>query len=166
LNVLDKLVNTSTGAKVELNEKTSDFIEQMGLTFEHLGATRIAGRLFGLLLLTPQPMSLTELADRLGVSKASISTNARLTGHIGLTHRVSVPGDRRDYYEILPGAFESALARRLSTIHELIDLAQQGLNAIDETEDVARARLEKMRGFYEFFLAELNTAFTRWKKRE
>lgn len=149
---------------MQLNEKTRVFIERMGLAFEHLGATRTAGRLVGLLLVGDRPLSLSELAGLLQVSKASVSTNARLLGHIGLCQRVSVPGDRRDYYEILPGAFERAVMRRMAVIHELIDLARQGLEAVEAENDTARSRLEHMRDFYRFFLDELDGALAKWQE--
>src|SRR5947209_18891567 len=50
------------------------FIERIGLTAESDGLSRIAGRLFGALLLDSEPRSLDELADQLGVSKASMTT--------------------------------------------------------------------------------------------
>jgi DNA-binding transcriptional regulator GbsR (MarR family) len=151
---------------MELNEKTRDFIERMGLTFEHMGATRTMGRLMGLLLVADKPLSLNELVSLLQVSKATVSTNARLTDQLGLTQRVSIPGDRRDFYQILPGAFERAAARRMAAIHQLIELSQQGLEAIEQDNDTARARLQTMQEFYQFFLTEMDSALAKWKKKQ
>ena len=53
------------------------FIERMGMAFETDGATRIMGRIFGLLLLSGKPVALDEIAESLGVSRASVSTDAR-----------------------------------------------------------------------------------------
>jgi DNA-binding transcriptional regulator GbsR (MarR family) len=150
---------------MQLNEKTRDFIERMGLTFEHMGATRMMGRMLGLLLVADKPLSLNEIAELLQVSKASISLNARQTEQIGLTQRVSLPGDRRDFYQILPGAFERATAIRLARVQELIDLTGEGLAAIERNNTVARTRLETMREFYQFFLAELDGALVKWKEK-
>ena len=60
-----------------MHQTVADFVERMGLTLEGEGLPRIAGRLFGFLLVHPEAYSLDELAERLQVSKASISTNAR-----------------------------------------------------------------------------------------
>src|SRR5690349_5908934 len=101
---------------------TQWFIEQMGLSAETGGLPRIAGRLFGLLLLSPGPRSLDEIAAALGVSKGSVSTDARLLLRHGWLRRVSRPGDRRDYYEMAPDCFGGIVAYRLSRWEALHDL--------------------------------------------
>lgn len=68
--------------------------------FQNENMPRIAGRLFGLLLLEGGPFSFAELAERLDVSRASISTNARFLTSQGMIQRVAVPGDRQDHYAI------------------------------------------------------------------
>lgn len=77
-----------------------DFVESMGLCWESEGLPRIAGRLFGFLILQSEPCSLDDLAAALGVSKASISTDSRRLEQLGLIARVGKPGDRRDYYVV------------------------------------------------------------------
>lgn len=76
------------------------FIELMGVISQTDGAPRIAGRIFGLLLVEGRPFALDEMAQRLSISKASASTNARLLLHTGMIRQTSKPGDRRDYYEL------------------------------------------------------------------
>jgi DNA-binding transcriptional regulator GbsR (MarR family) len=151
---------------MELNEETREFIEKMGLMFEHAGSTRTHGRLMALLLVTDNPLSLDEMAAHLQTSKASLSTNARLAVQIGMAQRVSRPGDRKDYYEMTPGSFESMIAHRIQAIDVFIGLAREGLLAIDSDNHVARARLETMRDLYEFFLGEMDAALDRWRRRD
>ena len=69
------------------------------------GLPRIAGRIFGYLLLNPGECSLEDLSSALGVSRASVSNDARRLAQMGLLERRSRPGDRRDYYSISPDAF-------------------------------------------------------------
>ena len=80
----------------------TDFVERMGLFWESEGLPRIAGRLFGFLVLQSAPCSLDEMATALAVSKASVSTDVRKLEQVGLVERHSRPGDRRDYYAIPP----------------------------------------------------------------
>jgi DNA-binding transcriptional ArsR family regulator len=77
------------------------FAERMGVFFESDGLPRIAGRVFGLLLVSGEPRSLDELAAMLGVSKASVSTDTRLLERRGLVERVGRPGDRRTFYQVV-----------------------------------------------------------------
>jgi DNA-binding transcriptional regulator GbsR (MarR family) len=149
---------------VELNEPTRQFIEKMGLSFERLGGTRTAGRMLGLLLVAERPLSLTDMAENLHLSKASISTNARQAEQIGLIQRISIPGDRRDYYEILPDSFESMLNIRVRAIGAFVQLTQEGLDAIEPGNSGARARLEAMKRFYQFFESELEGSLSRWQE--
>jgi DNA-binding transcriptional regulator GbsR (MarR family) len=151
---------------MKLNQKTKEFIEKMGLLFEHGGSTRTHGRMMGLLLVHDKPLSLAEMADHLQMSKASLSTNARLAVQIGMARRVSRPGDRKDYYEMTPGSFESMVAHRVQAIDVFIHLADDGLAAVETDNATARARLEKMKDFYQFFLGELEGSLTRWREHD
>lgn len=89
------------------------FVARMGQSTEQDGFTRIAGRLFGYLLLAEQPCSIHELAKALDVSKASISTDARRWLEHGILERVPRGEDRRDYYKIAPDFFRKLLQYRL-----------------------------------------------------
>ncbi len=122
----------------------------MGFVMERLGAAKTLGRLMGLLLIATRPLSLDEMARLLMVSKASISTNARICEQSGLVQRVGIPGDRRTYFEILPGSFGRVLEARTVIIAELKKLAEEGLEAVAADNDHARERLEEMRDFYAF----------------
>ncbi len=95
---------------VEAREK---FIEEVGLAAEADGLPRIAGRLFGHLLLSPDPCTLDEIAEALSVSKGSVSTDARLLLRHGWLRRTSRAGDRKDYYEMAPDFFAGIVAYRL-----------------------------------------------------
>jgi len=148
-----------------LNADTRAFVEQMGLLTDGAGGARTLGRLLGLLLVAEEPLSLDDLAALLQVSKASISTNARLCRQVGLAHRVSKPGDRRDYYEISPGSFGRMLENRVSVIQDMIQLAESGLRAIGADNPLARARLEEMRDFYTFVGVEMKSVIAHWNQQ-
>jgi len=114
---LDKTICSNyLSAMTEKNDPVQDFIEMMGLRFQDQQMPRIAGRLFGLLLLEGGPFSFGELADRLQVSRGSISSNARLLDDIGLIERVAKPGDRQDYYRIVPDGFVSLFRKQLAKL--------------------------------------------------
>ena len=49
-----------------MDAQTEDFIENMGLSLEADGLPRIAGRIFGLLLVSEGALSLDDLASELG----------------------------------------------------------------------------------------------------
>jgi DNA-binding MarR family transcriptional regulator len=146
-----------------LNPETVQFIEQLGLGIERLGLTRSFGRVFGLLLVADRPLSLDEIADQLHLSKASVSTNARSCEEFGLARRVGVRGNRRDFYEIAPRAFEHMTAKRVVAIHSMAGLAALGLEAVGDAPSPARDRLTEMLDFYLFMGEHVEELLERWR---
>ena len=93
---------------------TSPFVERLAVALEMDGFPRIAGRIFGLLIISDTDISLDEIASTLGASKASASVNTRMLEDKGFIERVSRPGDRRDYYRIASNLFVKTMEQRLS----------------------------------------------------
>lgn len=109
-----------------MDQATRDFIESMGRQFEEDGAPRIAGRLFGLLMVQEEPSSLDDVAEQLQVSKGSASSNARLLEQLGIAERVTRAGDRRDYYQISPDIGERTLDRALQGLQRMLERLRKG----------------------------------------
>lgn len=110
----------------------------MGLMTEADGLPRIAGRIFGYLMLTPGECSIEDLASALGVSRASVSSDTRRLAQIGLLERRSRPGDRRDYYIISRDAFRRSIEHRIASLrrfHGLIDEARALAGDAPEVRD-------------------------------
>ena len=100
------------------------FIERMGDHFEAEGMPRISGRLFGLMLVEVGPISFSDLAERLGVSRASISTNSRLLERDGLIERVRPDGERRDFFRLSDQPFVNMIrgvAARMRETRQLVE---------------------------------------------
>ena len=68
----------------DINEIKDAFVEGMGRISKFWGFNRLMGQLYGLLYLSPEPMTLDELADGLMVSKGSVSTNIRAIERWGM----------------------------------------------------------------------------------
>jgi DNA-binding transcriptional regulator GbsR (MarR family) len=147
-----------------MDAQTVNFIERMGLVLESEGLPRIAGRIFGLLLISEDARSLDDLAADLRVSKGSASTNARLLEQRGLLERVCRPADRRDYYSVPSDLFTHTMVQRLARwqrFHEVIGAACTNL-AIRSAE--VRNRLEEYEQAYAFMSQVIREALTRWQE--
>ena len=123
------------------------FIERMGLSAQGDGLPRIAGRIMGYFIIHGGPTSLSTLADSLAVSRASISTNARMLRDLGVLDATSVPGDRQDYYQLAPRHYVRVLegyVQRMGALGESLAVAERD---IDDRHAGAQARLADMRGF-------------------
>ena len=106
---------------------TRAFIDRMGIRFERDGMPRIAGQMLGLLLVSRDPQSLDEIATAVQVSKASVSSNARLLERMGLIVRSARPGDRRDYYSVAADVNSRILEHRLGVMREMQGILEIGL---------------------------------------
>ena len=62
------------------------------------GFSDVMGRLYGILLLSPEPMSLDQLSEGLQISKGSVSMNMRSLERWGMAKEVWVRGERKKYY--------------------------------------------------------------------
>jgi DNA-binding transcriptional regulator GbsR (MarR family) len=146
-----------------MDAATAYFIERMGLALEADGLPRIAGRIFGLLLVSEDARSLDDLAYELGVSKASVSTNARMLEQRGVLERMSRPADRRDYYRAPPDLFSHTMAQRLARwerFHEAIGAARTSLPIRSRK---VLERLEEYEEAYSFMAQAIREALTRWQ---
>jgi predicted transcriptional regulator len=143
----------------------TDFIERLGVLMENDGLPRIAGRLFGALLLSSEPESLDDLASRLAVSKGSVSVNARLLEQRGLIERVSQPGNRRDFYQASGDLFRRSMEHRLArwrALHEIVTGVRASGAPLDP---VVEGRLEEIEAAYGHVLSAFTEVLDRWSRR-
>jgi DNA-binding transcriptional regulator GbsR (MarR family) len=141
------------------------FIEEVGLMFEEVGLPRMAGRIFGWLLVSDPPQqSHTELAEVLQASKGSISTMTRLLIQINLIERLSLPGDRRDYFQIKPHAWSQLTQQRLAQVKAFRQLAERGLLLMPDNAPHLQTRLQEMRDIHAFWERELPLIHQRWEQ--
>ncbi len=149
--------------RAAMDAQTANFIERMALALESDGLPRIAGRIFGLLLISEDARSLDDLAAELRVSKGSVSTNARLLEQRGILERICRPADRRDYYRVPPDLFSHTMAQRLARwqrFHEAIGAARTSL-PIRSREVLDR--LEEYEAAYAFMSRVIGDALARWQ---
>lgn len=77
-----------------------DFICLMGEIAKHLGLNRMVGQIYGLLYLSPKPVSLETIVNKLKISKASASLNVRELEKWEAVRQAWIPGSRKDFYEV------------------------------------------------------------------
>jgi DNA-binding transcriptional regulator GbsR (MarR family) len=82
-----------------LDKAKENLIQELGRLTSFAGFNKVMGHIYGLLYLSPEPVSLDEIAGQLGISKGNASLNIRAMVRWGLLQPVSKKGDRRDYYQ-------------------------------------------------------------------
>lgn len=127
------------------------------------GLPRIAGRIFGFLLVHPGPCSLDDLSTELGVSKASISVDARRLEALGYLERISRHADRRDYYAISTDVFTRSLELRLDRFRQFRALIDHARTLRISSAEV-RVRLNDLEAAYDVAVKAIEGAVTTWQK--
>ena len=148
----------------QLEEKS--FVESVGIVFEHTGLPRMAGRIFGWLLIADPPhQSTSELSEALMASKGSISTITRLLIRTGLVERLSLPGVRHDYFRLCPDAWHYVIRHGLEDeIKMFRQLAEHGLELLANKTPLTRKWLEEMRDVYGYLEHEFPALLERWEQ--
>jgi DNA-binding MarR family transcriptional regulator len=143
----------------------TEFVDRMGHAAESDGLSPIAGRLFAALLLSEDPRSLDDLAESLGVSKASVSTEARRLLERGIVERVSARGDRRDYYELAPDFFAQVIRSRVARWRRLHDLVARVGATPAGLSPVVRDRMASIEDIHSFVVERVTAALAEWERR-
>jgi DNA-binding transcriptional regulator GbsR (MarR family) len=144
---------------------TTRFTERMAEIFEQEGQPPIAGRILALLLLSEEPLCLDQLAGALRVSKASASTNARLLAHFGVITRARLPGDRRDFYSVVPDLFERTTLQRLEQWQRFTAAVGEARRRVPPRRRVVRARLEGYETAFAYLSGTISRSLSQWHRR-
>lgn len=153
-------------AELELSDSLQQFIESMGVFFERYGISRIGGRMLGLLMVSERDLSLDDIAGTLGVSRASVSTNARMLILYGMAQLVTRPGDRRDYYRLPPDTWARATEAEMDAILTMRRIAESGLAAARASDRAATEHLEDMIAYSDLMLEDRRSVLEHWRQRK
>lgn len=151
----------------DLREVHDNMLDGMSQLADYFGFSKVMGQLYGTLLLSPGPLSLDDMMDRLSISKASVSMNMRTLEHMGMVRQVWVRGGsgRRKYYEaetdfwqIITNLFSGREMRDVDrAIHSLDDNSEQLKDSMkkmsDEEKELAELYIERMhqlQGLFQF----------------
>ena len=148
-------------------EPTEDqrFAEEMGQTFDRWSLPRMAGRVWGILLVSEEPaLSSQDLADRLHASAGSISTATRYLLDHRLIERVRRPGERKEFFRFDPTSTYAMFQQRIDAVagmHRIFEIAEPRF----EDRPVATARLAQMHDFYEWMELQLRALMREWRSQ-
>lgn len=126
-------------------------IESMERSAEVYGLSRSAGRVYGVLYFADAPLSISELVDRTGYAKSTISNVTRRLERLSIIRRRSSRGGGRrvqfeaeaDVWFILQDVLRQHLQREMQATIRTLDRAEGELDELDETE-ATRRHIEKM----------------------
>ena len=131
-----------------VNKSVDHFIEQMGVVTQSEGLPRISGQIFALLLIEAGPFSFSEIAQRLAVSRGSVSTNTRLLENLGMIERVSKMGDRCDYFQLAHDPYSKLVKGALRRMKKSIAVVQEAQADLPAGWSESLQRLQSLEHFY------------------
>lgn len=148
-----------------LSAANDSMLDGLGQLADYFGYNRVMGKMYGALLLSPEPMSLDDVMNHLDISKASVSMNMRTLENLGIVREVWVRGDRRKFYEAEPDFWKILTnvlgSRELREVNEALNVLERNMENIrasetdmhDKDQELAQFYVERMsqvRGFFRF----------------
>lgn len=146
----------------ETEDAIAEFVERMGLIIQADGLPRIAGRILGLMIVHGGPFGFAELAERLSVSRASISTNTRLLEDLGVIERTAMSGDRQDYFRLSRQPYARMLRGYVERMHRAREVVQGAQGALPLDMAAAQERLAELDAFYEALIDSFVNVIEAW----
>jgi DNA-binding MarR family transcriptional regulator len=142
-----------------------EWVEQLAMLLERDGLPRMAGRVFGwLLVCEPAEQTSEDLARAVQGSKASMSTMTRLLLQAGLVEKVRLPGARRDVFRVRPGQWQQLWRSRMQMVLEVTALVERGLGLLAHRAPASQARLAELHAQYQFVGEVFPQLLERWER--
>lgn len=145
-----------------LDEAQRRFIDDFGQMYARYGLALSFGRVFGLLLVSDEPISLDDIAATLGISKTGASVTTRELERAGVARRLGTRGSRRILYEATDD-MDPIFAAMFARIRDSLATLQRAAPTLAEGR--AKQRLRSMMALHEFWLRESASIMERWRSR-
>jgi DNA-binding transcriptional regulator GbsR (MarR family) len=136
---------------ISLPPSAERFVLQWGDLGGRWGVNRSVGQIHALLYLSEKPLTADDIADQLGMARSNVSNSLKELQTWRLIKRVSVLGDRRDYFEaeadvwemllrIVAGRKEREIDPAIATLRQCAEAAKGDARL----HSVSAARLSEM----------------------
>jgi DNA-binding transcriptional regulator GbsR (MarR family) len=132
--------------KHAMDQLTAIFVEGMGAAAATSGVlTQLQGRIFGLLYMHPEPLSLDEITQELQQSKSNVSVQIRGLLDWQLVRQLRIKGSRKDHYEAATDfwrVMQEIMERRFRwNMRQVLATADETVQALGRRDDHGAARL-------------------------
>lgn len=149
--------------KARFSAAATGFEEGVARICRLYGVNPLCGRLYAMLFLAPEPLSLDELCERAGAAKSTVSVALRQLVALRVARRLPSRTDRRDFYEAATDPWEILadwsrlyVTPEIEMWRETGDALENALRSAKDAprgraKDELRARLSRMRSFVDLF---------------
>lgn len=144
----------SKDTETRLPSAVENFILRWGEMGTHWGINRSIAQIHALLYVSEHALTAEQISNRLGIARSNVSNSLRELVVWKLVRRVSVRGDRRDYFEaetdlweIVTRIAEGRKAREVDPVRLALKECIEEAEADPEVSGVAMTRLADMMAF-------------------
>jgi DNA-binding transcriptional regulator GbsR (MarR family) len=125
----------------------------------------MTGRILGWLMIVNQPhQSTSQLVEALSATKSSVSSATNLLIRVGFLERVSLPGERVNYFRLRPAGWQHMMNQRVAQISMFRRTLEHGMKLLEGKDQANREWLEEMLNMYTFLERELPAWLERWQE--
>jgi len=83
---------------MDYKEAKNKFISTWGALGTLWGINKAMAQIHALLFISPEPLSMEDIMEDLGISRGNTSMNLRHLMEWGIVHKVNVPGERKEFF--------------------------------------------------------------------
>jgi len=143
-----------------LKKIKKEFTQGLSQISRFWGFPKGMGAIFAVLYLSPTSLSLDEIVKETGLTKGAVSTEVRTLARMGLVHRSSKLGDRKDYYEaetdfyaairsILQERQNSEFDRAIRSVRDTLTVMDENWIENDDEWNFVYARVQALQEFFD-----------------
>ncbi|MCM3411833.1 GbsR/MarR family transcriptional regulator [Metabacillus litoralis] len=160
-------------------EKSRNFvIDILAQNMNLYGISPSTGRLYGLLFYSEKPLTLDEMKEELGMSKASMSNSVRSLLDLNMVEKVWVKGQRKDFYAVkedwyqfffdyFTGKWRAAVSMNSSAMEKAINESRDLISSPETSEEIRERaqvdikKLEERLDYYDWLNRLIDSFETR-----
>lgn len=143
-----------------------DRVERFGVFFEKEGIPPVASRIIGYLLFSEPPRkTFYEITEFLQASKSSVSTALNGMQERGFVTYITLPGDRKRYFQLDVDKWVNLEKRRIQFISHFRGFIQEAAEVHKEDSKEFSKSLSTVDKFFEEYVVELPKIIEKWEEK-
>jgi DNA-binding transcriptional regulator GbsR (MarR family) len=145
--------------ETNLQSARETFIQGMSRISHFWGFPKGMGAIYGAIYLSPDPLSLDDIVEQVGVTKGAVSTHVRQLERLRMVHKHVQLGERKDYYtpeidfwKIIKGILrereKSEFDQALNTVADSLEIVDQTAEKDPQLAAFYQQRMGAMQSFF------------------
>ncbi|WP_299759155.1 MarR family transcriptional regulator [uncultured Pontibacter sp.] len=150
---------------IKLDDKHKALIEKIGIAHEEKGLQPVAGRILGLLYVSPRPeLTFDEIRETLNISKSATSTALNLLMHIGHIDYTTFSGNRKRYFRLKVGNWRDLIQGEIEKVIKMSHVLKEVLAVRGDETPTFNCSIEEFADFMQFMHKEFPVLLQRWEQ--